>query len=220
MKNSFKLFENLELKVNNQIITTKSTDAEYALTYYMNSRMNMPEAALTSTGALTGYWGKESWDSSHFAATLHKDGDGNLVSWDKNSNVDVRRVGAESIVLGNVPHFRYYITLKLNTGLATSPEPLPKDIPISIKLFRADAKRALLACLTEMATDTNQQPYLNVLKTYPHRHIPIVEPILHASYVVSDYYTRHLQASRVMNFKYKFNESSIQRYALNGYNFI
>ena len=176
----------------------------------MNARMNMPEATLTSTGGLTGYWGKENYNATHFAAKIKEDEDGNMTGWEANATCSIRRLYAESLTLNNKPHYRYYLTLKLNTGLASCAEPIPKDIPLSIKLTRAAASKALLACVTKPDVDAAGNTYIQILEEYSKNCIELIDPSLHVSYVVSEYYDKRLSPTRIPNFKYKFNEAQIQ----------
>lgn len=181
----------------------------------MNARMNMPEQTLVSTGALTGYWGKENYNGEQFYYKKATDGtDAWIPKDDKAAQACAERRGwGDAMEDNNGGKFwRYYLTVSLSTGLATCAEPLPKDVPVHIKLTRGDAAKALLATHVGLEADENGKQAI-VLKDpiYTMYNIKIEDPVLHTTYVVSEYYDRRLAPNRISSFKYKFTESAIYK---------
>ena len=190
-----KLFESLELSINHTIVSSKSSDNDYALTNYFFTRMNWDEISLKTNGSLEGYWSNENYDASHF--TQQKVSNSSLRP--ENPFADERRLEAEEIEKSGKKYFRYYFVTKINCGLAMSPQPLPKNVPIKLTFVRADAAKSLLSTLS-----SNSEPFNS-------RVIELINPTLHASFIQSEHYDRKYANHRISRVSFPFLDYKIHR---------
>ena len=197
---STKLFESLEVSINHTVISTKSSDNDYALTNYFLTRMNWDEISLKTTGSLEGYWDNENFDASHFTKQ-HLANESNRTPKPENPFVDKRRIEAEEITKSGKKYFRYYFVTKINTGLAMSPQPLPKNVPVKLTFVRADATKSLLSTL---AHNSKTEPYDS-------RVLSIINPTLHACFIQSDHYDRKYANHRISRVTFPFLDYKIHR---------
>ena len=193
-----KLFECCEISINHTVITSKSSDNDYSLTNYFMTRMNWDEATLRTTGSLEGYWENKSFDASHFQ--LFKDSSGLLV---ENSNTLKRRQEAEKIIIDDKIFYRYHFIVRINSGIAMTPQPLPKNVPIKLTFFRADAEKSLLAADMDSSGDP--------LSKYSSRVVKLINPLLHASFVQSEHYDRKYANHRISRVNFPFLDFQIHR---------
>ena len=190
-----KLFEYLEVSVNHTIVSSKSSDNDYALTNYFLTRMNWDENSLKTTGSLEGYWDNENYDAAHF--TL-KNISGNSPR-PENPFSEQRHELAEKVKKDGKNYFRYYFVTKINTGLALSPQPLPKNVPIKLTFVRADAKKSLLSTNSD-----NKDPMSE-------RVLELMNPTLHASFLQSEHYDRKYANHRISRVSFPFLDCKIHR---------
>ena len=187
-----KLFEHCEVSINHTVINTKSSDNDYALTTYFMTRMNWDESTLLTTGALEGYWGNNNNDAGTFS-----------INEDKEANVEARRVATERMTLDGKDYYRYQFITRINIGIAMSPQPLPKNAPIKLTFYRADASKALLTTTLDANYKTKA--------TNPDRTIKLVNPLLHASFVQSEHYDRKYANHRIHRVDFPFLDFNIHR---------
>ena len=192
---AYKLFESLEVSINHTIVSNKSSDNDYALTNYFFTRMNWDELTLKNSGSLEGYWDNENYDASHF--TVQRIANGSPKP--QNPNTEKRRVEAEKIVKSGKQFLRYYFVTKINSGLAMSPQPLPKNVPVKLTFVRADAKKSLLSILS------------NGDKSYDSRVLDLINPTLHASFIQSEHYDRKYANHRISRVSFPFLDFKIHR---------
>ena len=190
-----KLFEYLELTVNHTIVSSKSSDSDYALTNYFLTRMNWDELSLQTTGSLEGYFDNENYDSSHFKLRNIADGTNKAV----NPYTEKRRDQAEKISKNGKVFYRYYFVTKINSGLALSSQPLPKNIPIKLSFIRADAKKSLLSVKSDKTDPMSD------------RVLDLINPTLHASFVQSEHYDRKYANHRISRVNFPFLDCKIHR---------
>ena len=188
-----KLFEHCEVNINHTVINTKSSDNDYPLTTYFMTRMNWDDSPLLSTGALEGYWSNENNDAGTFAVKNNE----------KNLNVETRRTATEEVVLDDKRYYRYNFITRINIGIAMTPQPLPKNAPIKLTFYRADASKSLLS--TKM--DSN----FKTLATNPDRTIKLLNPVLHASFLQSEHFDRKYANHRIQRVDFPFLDFSIHR---------
>ena len=192
-----KLFEHCEINVNHTTINSKSSDSDYSLTHYFLTRMNWNEDTLKSTGSLEGYWENSNWDASHFESAIR---DNILIP---NPHCDIRRKEALKIVLDGETYLRYHFVVSINTGIAMSPQPLPKQVPIKITFYRADASKSLLSTVIE---DNGEPKAIN-----SDRVLKLINPILHASFLQSEHYDRKYANHRISRVSFPFLDSTVHR---------
>ena len=193
---STKLFESLEISINHTVVTNKSSDNDYALTNYFLTRMNWDEINLKTSGSLEGYWDNQNYDASHFTAKEFASS-----PTVQNPNADKRRDEAEKIVKSGKIYYRYYFVTKINSGLALSPQPLPKDVPVKLAFIRADATKSVLSTLSDK----------NNSKPYDSRVLDIINPTLHASFVQSEHYDRKYANHRISRVSFPYLDFKIHR---------
>ena len=193
-----KLFEYCEVNVNHTVISSKSSDNDYALTNYFLTRMNWDEIALQTSGSLEGYFENKNHDSSHFKSI--QIGNEENTRPVPSKYVDERRKYAEKIQHGGNTFFRYYFVTKLNIGLALSPQPLPKNVPVKLTFFRADASKSLLSTLVNQTEPPITDRVLN-----------LINPTLHTTYIQSEHYDRKYANHRISRVNFPFLETKIHR---------
>ena len=193
-----KLFESLELSINHTIVSSKSSDNDYALTNYFLTRMNWDEISLKTNGSLDGYWGNENYDASHFTVKNIASGSPTPI----NPYVDERRDEAEKVIKSGKIFYRYYFVTRINSGLALSPQPLPKNVPIKLTFVRADAKKSLLSILPDRISDD---------KIFNSRVLELINPTLHASFQQSEHYDRKYANHRISRVTFPFLDFKIHR---------
>ena len=84
-----------------------------------------------------------------------------------------------------------------------SPQPLPKQVPIKITFYRADASKSLLSTVIE---DNGDPKAVN-----PDRVIKLINPTLHASFLQSEHYDRKYANHRIGRVSFPFLDSTIHR---------
>ena len=187
-----KLFEHCEVSINHNVINTKSSDNDYALTTYFMTRMNWDESSLISSGALEGYWGNKNNDAGTFSTNSGV-----------NENVEIRRAETEKITLDDKEYYRYQFITRLNIGIAMTPQPLPKNAPIKLTFYRADAAKSLLT--------TKMDEHYKTLATNPDRSVKLVNPILNASFIHSEHYDRKYANHRIQRVDFPYLDFCIHR---------
>ena len=192
-----KLFEHCEINMNHTTINSKSSDSDYSLTHFFLTRMNWNEDTLKAMGPLEGYWENSNWDASHFESVVRND---EIIP---NPNCDLRRTEARKIEMEGKTYYRYHFIVSLNTGIAMSPQPLPKQVPIKITFYRADASKSLLSTLID---DHGEPKAVNA-----DRVIRLINPTLHASFLQSEHYDRKYANHRISRVSFPFLDSTIHR---------
>ena len=192
-----KLFEHCEININHTTINSKSSDSDYPLTHFFLTRMNWNEDSLRSTGPLEGYWENKNFDASHYEAVKRD----NLII--PNPNSESRRNEAQRLEIDGAIYYRYHFIVSLNTGIAMTPQPLPKQVPIKITFYRADASKSLLSTLLE----DNGDP----IAVNPDRVVKLINPTLHASFLQSEHYDRKYANHRISRVNFPFLDSTIHR---------
>ena len=188
-----KLFEHCEVNINHTVINTKSSDNDYPLTTYFMTRLNWDESSLSTTGALEGYWNNINSDAGAFEIDSSK----------ANENVEIRRSNTEKITLDGQDYYRYQFITRLNIGIAMTPQPLPKNAPIKLTFYRADASKSLLT--------TTMDEHFKTRATNPDRSIKLVNPVLNASFIQSEHYDRKYANHRIPRVDFPFLDFSIHR---------
>ena len=192
-----KLFEYLELSINHTIVSSRSSDNDYALTNYFLTRMNWDETSLKTSGSLEGYWDNLNYDSGHF--TLENIANEELSEQPTNPFTDERRKQAEKIEKSGKIFFRYYFVTKINAGLALSPQPLPKNVPIKLTFVRADASKSVLSVMAD-----NKDPISE-------RVLDLINPTLYTSFIQSEHYDRKYANHRISRVTFPFLDYKIHR---------
>ena len=113
------LFQNLDIYVNHELITSKSSDNDYPVSNFVFLRDGFNESLLESTGACEGYFESLNRDQSDYISDNGKLLAGGRVHLEKKreSAVEETRTG--------VKYFKYMFSMPLNHGLAKQDKPLP-----------------------------------------------------------------------------------------------
>ena len=119
--------------------------------------MNYTKGHIDTVGSLQGIWGVDNSD----AVDLITDSD----------EVAKRRRDCVAEQVGGTRYLRYSFIIRLNSGVIEN-HPLPKEVPIKLIFYRADAEKALLSLkLNDTQTET--------LATYDlDRSIRLINPLL------------------------------------------
>ena len=127
-----KLFEHLEVQINYVSCTTKSTDLDYILTDFFTSKLNYTKEHIATIGSLQGIWGITNMDAIDLDTQANK------------YEIGKRRNFGEAHTIDGKHYLRYYFIIRLNSGVIEN-HPLPKDLPIKLTFYRADAERSLMS---------------------------------------------------------------------------
>ena len=104
--------------------------------------MNYTKAHLQTVGSLQGIWGVDNWNAK------------NLNEEEYSDFKDRRRQDSEVKTIDGKRYLRYSFIIRLNSGVIEN-HPLPKQVPIKLIFYRADAEKALLSMnLNETKTES------------------------------------------------------------------
>ena len=187
-----KLFEHLEVQINYVSCTTKSTDLDYILTDYFTSKLNYTSEHIATIGSLQGIWGIQNMDA---------------IEMDSQSNkyeIQKRRMYGESLKIDSHTFLRYYFIIRLNSGVIEN-HPLPKDLPIKLTFYRADAERSLISTsLDDTKTESTAVYDLD-------RSIKLINPVLELVNTQSDELDKKYAQHRLPSLSLPFLDKQIRR---------
>ena len=213
-----KQFTDVKIFLNHTEVTQKVTDLDYPLCDYMISRQNYSEKVLESIGLLSGIYGNDNPGATKFRATnvtatgSHEDGYTAVTAFTENDEAKKRRKGAEPVTIEGKRYYRYFISLRINTGLAIQGKPIPKDTEIRIEFRRAKASFGLLSTLNY---NDDENGILHTYLTHSNASLKLIDPVLHVCYIDSTYYDQKFQSHNISSFKYKYTDFNLHRYNLN-----
>ena len=118
------------MQVNHVSCTSKSTDSDYFFTDYFTSKLNYTKDHIKTVGSLQGIWGID--NKSALQLSIAED------------IVNSRRRDCEVKIIDGKRYLRYSFIIRLNSGVIEN-HPLPKQVPIKLIFYRADAKKSLLS---------------------------------------------------------------------------
>ena len=113
------LFENLDLYINHELITSKSSDSDYYTSNYVFLRDGFNECALSSNGISEGYFESRNRDVTDYLlpnGSLSPGGRGHL---------EKKRENAVEVTRDGIKFFQYWFSIPINHGLARQDKPLP-----------------------------------------------------------------------------------------------
>ena len=113
------VFENLDIFINHELITTKSSDSDYFISELVFLRDTYNEDYLRSTMSVAGIFSDKNRDLDDFI-----DESGDLTPGGR-AHINDRREVAVKIVRNGVTFYRYYLMASINHGLARQDKPLP-----------------------------------------------------------------------------------------------
>ena len=189
-----KMFESLELSINHEQISRKSTALDYALS--------------------EGFFEKIQYDDSYVLNSLDVSGTYDPLSLDANDNriksrfsrgekFFVERVHDNEVY--DIPFFRWYIIMDINHGLARTTDCLPSDVVVNFRFQRAPAECAFLKisddldCIKKSDKSDHKLPF-----AYTESVIPLKNPLLSAYYAHSVELESTMARVRVKNMEITF----------------
>ena len=187
-----KLFEHLDVQINHVSCTSKSTDLDYILTDYFTSKLNYTNSHIETIGSLQGIWSSNNLDAKQ------------LIGDEDRVEIQKRQSFAESHLIDSKRYFRYYFITRINSGVLEN-HPLPKDLPIKLTFYRADAEKALLST-TLNAQKTESQSTYDLGRT-----IRIINPLLELVNTHSDELDKKYAQHRLPSLSLPFLDKQIRR---------
>lgn len=187
-----KLFEHLEVQINYVSCTTKSTDLDYILTDFFTSKLNYTSEHIATIGSLQGIWGINNMNAVDLDAQRNK------------YEIGKRQAHGETHTIDGKHYLRYYFIIRLNSGVIEN-HPLPKDLPIKLTLYRADAERSLISVsLSENKSQSNANYELD-------RSIKLINPVLELVNTQSDELDKKYAQHRLPSLALPFLDKQIRR---------
>ena len=187
-----KLFEHLEVQINYVSCTTKSTDLDYILTDYFTSKLNYTSEHIKTIGSLQGIWGVQNMDAVELETQSNK------------YELKKRRSYGESLQIESKRYMRYYFIIRLNSGVIEN-HPLPKDLPIKLTFYRADAEKSLITTsLNDTQTESTVAYELD-------RSIKLINPVLELVNTQSDELDKKYAQHRLPSLSLPFLDKQIRR---------
>ena len=187
-----KLFEHLEVQINYVSCTTKSTDLDYILTDYFTSKLNYTSEHISTIGSLQGIWGIKNMNAIE------------LDTQPEHYEISKRRAYGERLTHDSKVYLRYYFIIRLNSGVIEN-HPLPKDLPIKLTFFRADAERSLIT------TSFNDDKSASKVSYDLDRSIKLINPVLELVNTQSDELDKKYAQHRLPSLSLPFLDKQIRR---------
>ena len=187
-----KLFEHLDVQINHVSCVSKSTDLDYILTDYFTSKLNYTNDHIETIGSLQGIWSSNNMDAKR------------LLEEENTTEIQKRQSFAESQVIDNKNYLRYYFITRINSGILEN-HPLPKDLPIKLTFFRADAEKSLLS-ITLNGGKTESEATYDLGRT-----INIINPVLELVNTHSDELDKKYAQHRLPSLVLPFLDKQIRR---------
>ena len=211
-----KLFENMELTINYETVTSKSSSADYPYDSFLYVKSNFDESYVFTTMNNMGYFDSQNLDASQIKILTN-----NLY---RRQGKEITRVEGEESVTYNV----YDCSLPISHGLFRQSRPLVAHVPVHITFNRANASRSLLQIKDiKVISETSSEGVTtnrNVNVYYPHKYVPIVNPSLRLRYCTSRKWDEKLSKYNQFSIEYPFEDMSVRREVLSAgiseFNFI
>ena len=211
-----KLFENMELTINYETITSKSSAADYAYDNFLYVKSNFDESYVFTTMNNIGYFDSLNHNAADIKAL---------------PNSLYRRQGKQVSRLEdgvNVTYNVYDCSLPISHGLFRQSKPLVAHVPVHITFNRADASKSLLQIKnSKTISETNSDGETierNIDVFYPYKYVPIINPNLRLRYYTSRKWDEKLTKFNQYSIEYPFVDSTVRREVLNAgisdFNFI
>ena len=170
-----KMFESLELTINYEQVSRKSTALDYGMSENFFEKLIFDDSYVLSSLDVNGTYdplGIDSDDPRVAARSVN----GERFFVEKNHNG----------VTYDIPYYRWYIIMKINHGLAREPDVLPADITVNFRFQRAAAECAFLKISEELeCLKLSDGSKHSLPVTYEDSVIPLKNPVLTAYYAFS-----------------------------------
>ena len=170
-----KMFESLELTINHEQISRKSTALDYGMSENFFQKMIFDDSYVLSSLDINGTYDP-----------LGLDADDQRL---KNRLTKGEKFYVEKVHEGvtyEIPYFRWYLIMKINHGLAREPDVLPADMTVNFRFQRAAAECAFIKISEEVdVIKTTDKTSHKLPVEYEESVIPLKNPLLSAYYAFS-----------------------------------
>ena len=189
-----KMFESLELSINHEQISRKSTALDYSMSENFFEKVLYDDSYVMSSMDVFGTYDPMSLDASDKrVATRVSKGE---------YFTEVRVHNNESY---DIPMYRWYLIMSLNHGLARVPDCLPADVTVNFRFQRAPAEFAVLKISDNIAAikKSDNKEY-DLPLSYQDSVIPLKYPLLNAYYAYSGELEATMSKMRNSNLEINF----------------
>ena len=202
-----KLFENLELIINHEGITHKSSALDYSITNYLFLKTTFDDTFLKLSMDTQGVFDSHSLDAPEFAALKIDRGNIGEKLW---INHEFENKSYQIL------YRRYHFTVKLNHGLARSTHCLPADTLLTLRFHRAKSNFALLKISDQVTARAiaDKTKELKIDYSYPFDVIPIKQPTLSVFYSYSPELESSMNRIRSSSIEIPFYDYNARRIIL------
>ena len=170
--------------------SSRSTDSDYYLTDFFTSKLNYTKSHIETIGSLQGIWGIDNSDAVELI--------------ENTAEVANRRRDCIVETISGTRYLRYSFIIRLNSGVIEN-HPLPKQVPIKLIFYRADAEKALLS----LKVNENQD---STLSTYTvDRSIKLVNPLLELVNTQSSELDKKYSQHRLSDLELPFLDKQIRK---------
>ena len=170
-----KMFESLELSINHEQVSRKSTALDYGMSQNFFEKVLYDDSYVLSSMDVNGTYDPLSLDATdRRVATRVSKGE---------AYAEVRVHDGENY---EIPMYRWYIIMHINHGLARIPDCLPADVTVNFRFQRAPAEFAFLKIADNIdAVKVSDKSEHKLPLSYTESVIPLKNPILNAYYAYS-----------------------------------
>lgn len=187
-----KVFDKVELCVNNKELNKANRSDLPYLTRYFTSKLNYSDSNLTQLGELEGYWSNLNPQSDVIIADDALDAE----------KPEFRRKNAvESTGANGIKYWTHQIIFPLDVGLSSLTKPLPKDCFFDIEFHLAKS------CKAVMGLDVPVNDKIgDITGSLP---LKILNPQLEVTFFYSDYFDGKLSPHRLSKVKWPFTMPTV-----------
>ena len=211
-----KLFENMEMTINYETITIKSSSADYPYDSFLYVKSNFDESYVFTTMKACGFFDSLNNDADEIKSLP------NSIYRRRGKQITRNEDGV------NVVYNVYDCSLPISHGLFRQSTPLVAHVPVHITFNRAEASKALLQIKDRKTVSTTDEHGATIESHieihYQYRYIPITNPHLRLRYCSSRHWDEKLTKFNQYAIEYPFEDTTVRREVLNAgiseFNFI
>ena len=184
-----KLFDSVEIIINNEKISSRSNSNEYFLGSFFQVKSNHPVDHFNNVLRPEGWWGSKNLSAAE------------MLAHPKQEAIDERSPYTKKIgdkIISRV----YNFSMQIHTPLFQQLKPLPSDVPIHINFKRSKPEVAILKITTDDDT------------TYSNKQIDLINPYLDITVIQSDKLRKRLDMSRKNTLEYPVEMGVIRTHTI------
>ena len=172
-----KLFECLELTLNHEQVSRKSTALDYAVSENFFQRVMYDDSYVMSSLDVSGTYDNASYDADNAISLKSR------LNYAENFTKTVEHDGQTY----KVPWRRWYLIMNINHGLARTADCLPENMAVNFRFQRASAECCFLKVSEnlEVVNAADETKKFRLPVTYTESVVPILNPLLSAYYAYS-----------------------------------